>query len=472
MTIWRIARHEWRVLRAEPAAWIAGALLVLCASYAALNGAAWRAGRTADGERILADVEADLAEQRAAAAAADDGAGGEVYRANQAAVLPPGPLADFAVGQSDLYPDRAQVSVFKRLDNLFGWYQLASPFGLLAGRFDLAFVVIYLLPLVVLGLSYDLLSREREGGTLALTLAQPVTLRALVVGKLAARLLAGGGLLAAILGAAFAAGGDFGGARWARFGLWLALAAAYALFWLVLAAATAAAGWRSETNATVLAVAWLLLVLVVPGLLTAAIQAALPAPPRLEFVSALRRADNEAAGQSAALLARYYHEHPELAAAGEQGGFVPRYYAAQREVDRRVMPVVEAFERRLEAQQELVGRLRFLSPGVVAQEAFNDLAGSSAARHRRFTEQARDYLARWHAVLSPRIFLGRPLAPEEYDDLPRFAFAEERLGAVATRALAGLAGLLGLTAVPAAWGWRRLARYPLVGRPDRDRREP
>ena len=41
----------------------------------------------------------------------------------------------------------------------------------MVGRFDLAFVTVYLLPLLVLALSYNVLSEEREQGTLARTLA-------------------------------------------------------------------------------------------------------------------------------------------------------------------------------------------------------------------------------------------------------------------------------------------------------------
>jgi ABC-2 type transport system permease protein len=58
---------------------------------------------------------------------------------------------------------------------------------LLSGRFDLAFVILYLYPLLILSLGYNLVSGEKEAGTLALTLSQPVALRTLVAGKVAMR---------------------------------------------------------------------------------------------------------------------------------------------------------------------------------------------------------------------------------------------------------------------------------------------
>ena len=51
--------------------------------------------------------------------------------------------------------------------------EVESPLNLMVGRFDLTFVVIYLLPLLVLALSFNVLSEEREQGTLALTCCSP-----------------------------------------------------------------------------------------------------------------------------------------------------------------------------------------------------------------------------------------------------------------------------------------------------------
>jgi ABC-2 type transport system permease protein len=187
-----------------------------------------------------------------------------------------------------------------------------------------------------------------------------------------------------------------------------------------------------------------------------------PVPSRLGYVTAMRAASSEAAKESEKLLARYYHNHPELAAQGEQSGFLPRYFAQQRQVEERVTPVLEGFETRLAGQQALVGRLRFLSPAVIVQEAMNDVAGSSLARQQRYVAQARDYLAAWQGKLAPKIFRGENLSAADYDELPRFRFAEEPPAAFGGRVATGLAGLLVPAFVLGLWGWRRLPRYPLT----------
>ena len=125
----------------------------------------------------------------------------------------------------------------------------------------------------------------------------------------------------------------------------------YGVFWLCACALVATLARRSETSAAGLAAAWLIVVLVIPGLLDVGVQTASPVPSRLNFVTAMRAASIEASKASAELLAQYYHEHPELAAKGQQAGFLPAFYASERDVERQLEPLAADFETRLADQQ-------------------------------------------------------------------------------------------------------------------------
>ena len=57
------------------------------------------------------------------------------------------------------------------------------------GQFDAAFVVLFLYPLLIFAVSFDLTATERDRGTLRMVLAQPVTLRDVVAGKMIVRAL-------------------------------------------------------------------------------------------------------------------------------------------------------------------------------------------------------------------------------------------------------------------------------------------
>ncbi|MEM7049215.1 MAG: DUF3526 domain-containing protein [Acidobacteriota bacterium] len=453
--IWTIVRNEWTLMRRSAATWWAGGLFLAAVAYAIVGGLAWQATRAAETASTELQARSGLAEQRAAAAETPGRVGG----ASTYAALPPGPLAAFSVGLTDLLPERAEISIWRRPDTLFGRYQLESPLSLLVGRFDLGFVVLYLLPLFVLVLSYDMLAREREGGRLALILTQPISLSRLLAAKVVARLIPLTLLLTALVALTALLAGTPSTA-WLRLAGWGVIAWLYSVFWLAVCALVAAVARRPETCATLLAALWLVVVLVMPGLLDVVARATHPVPSRLEYVTAMRQASSAASRESAELLSRYYHEHPELAANGEQGGFMPAYYAAERDVERRLAPLIDDFEQRLGQQQGLVERWGYASPAVLAQEALIETAGASLWRHRAYASQARTFLAEWHAELAPRIFLGQSLEAADYDRLPQFTFAEP---AVSRRRFAG--SVLGL-ALPSllafVLAWRRLDRMAVA----------
>ncbi|MEW6320368.1 MAG: DUF3526 domain-containing protein [Acidobacteriota bacterium] len=131
------------------------------------------------------------------------------------------------------------------------------------------------------------------------------------------------------------------------------------------------------------------------------------------------------------------------------------------DVERRVRPVVERYERQIAAQQAVIDRLRFLSPAVLMQDALSDLAGTGMARHRHFLAQVDRFHAHWRAYFTPLIFQRAQVT--SFDEVPRFVFVEEATGDVARRAGVGVAGL-GVPAAILAWaGLRRLRRYPVAG---------
>lgn len=102
------------------------------------------------------------------------------------AIAYPGPLTAFSLGQRDLYPTYQEV-MGRALQRQLNPTELANPQKLLVGSFDLAFVLVYLLPLLLIVLGYNLLSAESEGGTLALLQTQAVSLRRVLGLKLLIR---------------------------------------------------------------------------------------------------------------------------------------------------------------------------------------------------------------------------------------------------------------------------------------------
>ena len=370
MALRTVLRNEWRLLAADRALRIVLAVFAVLFVYALANGMAWgrfqertvEAARTGNAERVRA-LEQELTD------IANGGRPSSPFRAPRApnvlvgargahtAVLEPGPVAALAVGQSDLLPYYYDVSIYTNESSFQQNGEVENPLNLMVGRFDLAFVTVFLLPLLVLALSFNVLSEEREQGTLALTLSQPVSARDVVGAKLAFRALLVVGLAAGVSLLGMLATGGFGSSG--RVLLWCATVVLYALFWFALAAWVNSLRRSSAWNATVLAGAWLVLVVVVlPAAVNIAAGLLHPLPSRVEMITAQREASNAAVNRRSELLARYLEDHPEMAGGvvAEESGRAALAWAATDAVNQHLEEVTAVHDARRADQLALVRR--------------------------------------------------------------------------------------------------------------------
>ena len=472
-----IARTEARLLRADGVAVLATVLFLAAIAYAG-----WSGTRHAEAQRATASAFADehaetLAEFREMAATAEAEARANALPADsitasvqrpyvlgtvwgQVATLDPGPLAAFAVGQGDLSPHAVRASA-RGVEALGADTPVESPLRLLVGPVDLAFVFLVLFPLLALALGVGLTTAERESGLLRLILARPVRLSTLAAGKMLVR---GGLLLAcAVVGTGavwLAAGGPGGVGRWA---LWVLVAALYGAFWLALAAFVDSRVRRPATAAVVLAACWLGLAVVVPASLAVAAETVFPVPSRMEYVAAQRQAASEASRESEAALAQYLGDHPELVAPADEADFYMLSVARDDRVADALAPIDARFDQRREQQRRLVNTLGYLSPTVLAQRAFLDVAGTGPARHQAFADQAEAFSEAWADRFVPAYFTGAPLRATDYDAAPTFTFREPSTGDLLARLvgpLVALGLLAGALAISAARGYGRPESAP------------
>jgi len=316
--------------------------------------------------------------------------------------------------------------------------------------------------LLVLALGYNVISAEREQGTLALTLSQPVSPRSVVAAKVLFRalLVLGAAFVLSVAGAVLAGSADPG-----RVLLWSGGAAAYALFWFVLAAWVNALGRSSAWNATVLVGAWIVLVVVLPAAVNIAAGLLHPRPSRVEMITVQRDASNEAVNQRSELLARYLEDHPEMAGAGvpDAENTAALAWAATEEVNRRIAEIADRYEARIVAQRSLVDRYRFASPALLAQSVLLDAAGTGDARFALFERQVRDFAEEWRDFFVPAILQGTRMDARSLEGAPSFTFVDEAGGTVLRRAGLPLLTLLLLTVLVAALARRGLTRVQVPG---------
>src|SRR5215204_2213076 len=176
--VWFLAAHEWRVLRASSIVRLVLAVFGIALLVASGIGAA-----RAERERATIAAFAHRGEtQHGGGRRADVVANEQGWLA----LLPPAPLSALAVGQGDVYPNYIKVTA-RSLDALVSGDQIEHPLAVSNGQFDTAFVALFLYPLLIFAVSFDLTATERDRGTLRMVLAQPVTLRTVVAGKMIVR---------------------------------------------------------------------------------------------------------------------------------------------------------------------------------------------------------------------------------------------------------------------------------------------
>lgn len=163
---------------------------------------------------------------------------------------------------------------------------------------------------------------------------------------------------------------------------------------------------RAATNLVLLVGLWAILVVAAPALLRLAVAATHPASSRASLVLAMREASTAEVTRARQLLARSYEDHPELAP-GDRRSVTPEYvlpfYAAMQRVDDRLRPMLASFEAQVARQQAMVTRWQFVSPALVAREAFDAVACTGIDRHRAFMAQVDGYHAEYQRFFRDRV---------------------------------------------------------------------
>ncbi len=442
--------------------------LLLCL-FALASGAVHKHALSRSTAAFVAENERATDEWRARTAAIESGAvapekdpwAGLAMDVKFSASASPGPLADLSVGVSDHQPTTAEVSQWRTVERLFGSYEFQSPALLAEGPFDLAFVVVFVLPLVMIALSFDVLAEDRERGRLSLILSHPVSVRAVVFSRLRVRF----GALIVVLALALACGLFSGagepsvGTRLGRFVLWTALALAHFGLWAAVIAWVVSLRRSGEVTLLALVAVWALTCLAGPACLSAATEACYPTPSRLELLSRIRQASSEAYQSRADIVQGMTLDHPELDA--DQYSlpeFIRTAFIVTQTVDEGVLPLLEEFDQVHAERQRLLSVAQYLSPAVVTQQAFNEVAGTSLARQRRFEAQTRSFKRALAEHVEQHVLTGRRMTVREHDALPRFTFEEAPLSRVIRRVAGPLGFLALLAAVFAALAVRNLAR--------------
>jgi ABC-2 type transport system permease protein len=289
----------------------------------------------------------------------------------------------------------------------------------LPGRFDWAFVLTYLMPLILIALLHDLKSGEREAGRMNLLLAMARERRWLWLRRVVVR----AGLVYAALIVPFLAAAAWSGAAPGETAAIAAHALGYGVFWTAIIVLIGGLRWGSVTNAATLAATWLVVTLVLPATANLAINAAIPVAQGVELTLAQRETIHAGWDRpKEETMAAFFRNHPEWRdTAPLDSGFHWKWYYAFHQVgDESVAAQAGAYRDGLIARDEWTRRLGWLLPSVGIQAAVHRLAATDLRAQLAYQDRIRAFHAALRAFYYPYMFRDLPFGRQDFANAPRW----------------------------------------------------
>ncbi|MBC8152385.1 MAG: DUF3526 domain-containing protein [Bacteroidetes bacterium] len=384
-------------------------------------------------------------------------------RGNRYVFKQPEPLAVVSVGQSDLQPYYYKFA-FAKKQALYHGEEIENASILYNGSFDLSFVLIYLLPLLIIALTYNLVSSEREQGTLFMLMSSTVSLQQVIVSKYVFRfLLLTGAFLALTTAELLLTGVSLTSPT--AIGFLFLLTVCYSAFWFGLSFWVNSVGRDTGFNAAMLVGVWLVLGLVLPTVLNGVVTATHPMPSRIDLIAETREASDNVKKEGDKKMAQYYGDHPELLPKGKPVNYKDFAISSVRAtlaVEAAIRPLEAQFETQFRNQQTLIGTYRLLSPMVFMQQSLNDLAGTGDDQFRAFQTDATRQHESYRDFFAGKIFRQESFTAADYDKIPAFRYVAPAFSLFTPANVVNLVCLLALTSLFVGFGLSRIPKIRLA----------
>ncbi len=383
---------------------------------------------------------------------------------NRYAILPNAPLSLISFGQSDLMPYYHQVTILSK-QALYHGEEIENPSILYNGNFDLSFVIVFLLPLLIMALTYNIVSSEKEQGTLALLLSANTNFRRIVLDKYIFRfLLLNAAFVIMVAVGLLVAGVDLAHTAGSLLYL-LLITLLYTAFWFGLSFLVNSYGKNSGYNAAVLVGCWLVFALLIPALLNVSATTLHPLPSRMLQITKSREVSDEVAKAGSKKLDQYYNDHPELLPKGKKvdyNDYSLAYMQTQIEVDKAIQPIENQFTEQRKKQQQFISYYRFFSPAIFTQQALNSVAGTGQDRYTDYENQVDTFYADFQEYFRQKVFRQEKMKSTDFTEIPSFKYEAPELGLFSLSNGLNLLVLGALSGLFVFWGLRRVSRVGLA----------
>ena len=393
-------------------------LWLAIAAIAAVFAVALGLQEVSNQRQSIADlIEADRIDRQTVQAAQVDW-GDAAYYSFHLTYDEPSDFAFAALGQRDVAPWKHRIRMLA-LEGQIYESDAGHPDFALIGRFDFAFVVSLLAPLLLIILLHDVRSSERAAGRYEWLAATAGSSNRLWFVRSALRT----GLLCIALLLPLWIAGLVSGAAAPTLALASAFTIAHLIFWWGVSMLIDRLNWSSSVNLIAAFGVWLLLAVIAPAAMKAGVDAAVSLPDGGEIMLTQREAVNDAWDlPKEATMDPFFERYPEWANTQpiDQPFEWKWYFAFQQVGDQKTENLSSAYREGREARDDLAGLLAWLAPPALVERSFQNLAKTDVAAALEYEDSVRAYHAQLRAWYYPKLFGTEAFDGDQLMDIPEF----------------------------------------------------
>ncbi len=337
---------------------------------------------------------------------------------------PPFAYSALAVGQGDIYPDSYLITL-RDLEQVVSKAAIQNPVQIYHGVMDMAFIIAFILPLLIIGYMYNIRSDEEEQNRMGWILSSGISMRSFLVSRLAIRFL----IFLAIFQILYFIANISTGIIWGWEGLpaaWISTAwqiSLYFLLWTLICGLVNFTKSSSISQALTLCSVWVVLCLIIPGLIQYSVNKKYPLPNRLEMISAGREASIEASQAASKMMDAFMQDHPELSKdTSNMDDFTKKLFATQLLVEEKVNPILATFDTALENQYKSIAQKVYFSPVLTAYDMLAQTGRNDFETQRDFYRQISAFHEEWKSFFNFYLSGSREFDATVYDELPQFKY--------------------------------------------------
>ena len=400
-----LAREWWFLLRDRQAVAtiVAAFLLATVAVGMGLRDVALQ-------EEEIAALESSTVEDLRVTLADQPDSGSAAYYAFRLAYDPPSELAFAAKGVRDDLPWKHRVRILA-LEGQIYETDAGNPELGQVGRFDYAFLISVLAPLLVILLVHDIVDGERRGNRLDLLEATAGSAKSLF----SSRALLKASVLGIALLIPFVAAAVWSGSSAVDIVLLIAVTLGYLLLWTLVSLWVARRMDAGATTAAALLGVWALTVLAIPLTTAALAERWVQLPEGGEILLAQRETVNRAWDlPKADTMDAFVASHPEWADHAD----MPTpwdwkwYYAFQQVGDESVADMSAALREGVRRRDHIMQRAALISPPLFVDRFFTRRAGTDLRAFQQYDSCVRDFHESLRRAHYPMLFGVEPYDPE------------------------------------------------------------